>query len=100
MLVFQCREKKYQGASALDIVRSMEADTEYYPHRGQSVRRFLLWSLERLRDRLPPRDLDLSDRLDDDELALSYLCLRDEYGAGKLSITKADGKAAEGWNRC
>ena len=31
-------------------------------------------------------DLHLSDQLEDDELALSYLYLRDEYGAGKLLI--------------
>jgi hypothetical protein len=31
-----------------------------------------------------PHDLDLSDRLEDDALALSYLYLRDEYGAGRL----------------
>jgi hypothetical protein len=87
MLTFRFGEKEYRGASALDIVRAMERDTRQYPHRGQSLRRFLLWSLERLGHRLPPRDLDLSDRLKDDELALSYLFLRDEYGAGKLSIS-------------
>jgi hypothetical protein len=89
MLTFQFRGKNYRGTSALDIVRSMERDTEHYPYRGHSIRQFLLWSLERLGNRLPPRDLDLSDRLEDDALALSYLYLRDEYGAGKLTITKA-----------
>jgi hypothetical protein len=84
MLIFQFKGKKYRGAAALDIIRALESDAEDYPHRGQSVRQFLLWSLERLGNRLPPRDLDLSDRLDDDALALSYLYLRDEYGAGKL----------------
>lgn len=91
MLRFQFNGKKYSGSSALDVVRAMEGDTENYPHRGQSLRQFLNWSLERLRDQLPPRDLDLSDRLRDDELALSYLYLRDEYGIGKLSISKANG---------
>ncbi len=86
MLIFQFKGKKYQGAAALDIVRALESDAEDYPHHGKSIRQFLLWSLERLRDRLPPRDLDLSDRLEDDALALSYLYLRDEYGAGKLLI--------------
>lgn len=84
MLIFQFKEKKYSGASALDIVRALESDAEDYPHRGKSVRQFLLWSLDRLGNRLPPRDLDLSDRMEDDALALSYLYLRDEYGAGKL----------------
>jgi hypothetical protein len=86
MMTFQFKGKKYRGASALDIVRALESDAENYGHRGQSVRQFLLWSLERLGSRLPPRDLDLSDRLEDDALALSYLYLRDEYDAGKLLI--------------
>ena len=84
MLTFKFKEKEYRGTSGLDIVRAMERDTEQYPDRGQSLRQFLLWSLDRLGHRLPPRDLHLSDQLDDDELALSYLYLRDEYGAGKL----------------
>lgn len=84
MLTFQFKGKEYSGRSALDVVRAMERDTEQYPYRGQSLRRFLFWSLERLDHRLPPRDLDLSDQLEDDELALSYLYLRDEYDAGKL----------------
>jgi hypothetical protein len=87
MLTFQFKGKEYRGASALDLVRAMEGDTGQYPHRGQSLRQFLFWSLERLGHRLPPRDLHLSDRLEDDDLALSYLYLRDEYGAGKLLIS-------------
>lgn len=89
MLVFQFKGKKYRGASALDVVRALESDAEDYPQRGQTIRQFLRWSLERMRNRLPPRDLDLSDRLEDDALALSYLYLRDEYGAGKL-LTDAE----------
>jgi hypothetical protein len=88
MMTFQSKGKNYMGATALDIVRALESDAQDYPHRGQSVRKFLLWSLERLCNRLPPRDLDLSDRLEDDALALSYLYLRDEYGAGRLSVGK------------
>lgn len=84
MLTFQFKGKEYTGRSALDVVRAMERDTEQYPYRGQALRRFLFWSLERLGHRLPPRDLHLSDQLEDDELALSYLYLRDEYGAGRL----------------
>ena len=88
MLIFQLKGKKYHGASALDVVRALECDAEDYPHRGQSVQQFLQWSLERLNNGLPRRDLDLSDRLDDEALALSYLYLRDEYGAGRLSVSK------------
>lgn len=85
MMVFRYRKKDYHGASAIEIVRKLESDTPEYPFRGQSVRRFLLWSLHRLENKIPPRDLDLSDRLEGEALALSYLYLRDEYGAGKLS---------------
>ena len=60
-----------------------------YPNQGQSIRQFLSWSLRRLCNRLPPRDTDLSDRMKDEELALHYLYLRDEYGAGKL-LTDAE----------
>jgi hypothetical protein len=86
MLRFEYEGKAYIGPTARDIVRSIEESTEDYPYRGRSLRRFLLWSLERLGDGLPPRDLDLSDRLEDDDLALSYLYLQDEYGIGRLSI--------------
>ena len=98
MLTFQFEGKKYRGTSALVIVREMEGDTENYPYRGESVRQFLLWSLERLCDRLPPRELDLSDRLEDGELALSYLYLRDDYGAGKLSIRETNDMARSAGN--
>ena len=91
MVTFEYKGKKYRGSSALEVVRALESDAALYPHRGQSVRQFLIWSQEQLHDRLPARDQDISDRLGDDELALSYLYLRDEYGAGKLSVTKANG---------
>lgn len=34
--------------------------------------------------------MDLSKRMKPEELALSYLCLRDEYGAGQLLIDRDD----------
>lgn len=83
-MIFQTRKKIYHGGSALEIVRQMEADADDYPHRGQSVRQFLSWSLNRLGNRLPPREMHLSTRLEDETLALSYLHLCDEYGAGKI----------------
>jgi hypothetical protein len=84
MLVFRTKDKKYCGSSALEIVRALEKDTRNYPHRGKSVRQFLSWSLNRLGNFIPPREMDLSDRMKEEELALNYLYLRDEYGAGKL----------------
>lgn len=85
-MIFQTKTKKYEGASAREIIRQMEADAADYPYRGQSIRQFLSWSIRRYASRLPPRDMELSDRMRDEELALNYLCLRDEYGAGRLLI--------------
>ncbi len=88
-MIFQTKKKNYHGRSALEIVRQLECDAEDYPHQGQSIRQFLRWSLRRHASRLPPRDTYLSDRMNDEELALHYLYLRDEYGAGKL-LTDAE----------
>ncbi len=86
MLIFRVDDKVYSGDSALAIVSALERDTTNYPHRGRRISDFLIWSLERLRDYIPPREMDLSDRMDEEALALNYLYLRDEYGAGKLSV--------------
>ncbi len=83
-MIFRTKKKDYYGANALEIVRAMESDAKDYPHQGQTIRQFLRWSLASSDNRLPPRDTDLSDRMKDEELALHYLYLRDEYGAGKL----------------
>lgn len=88
-MIFSTKNKNYRGTSALEIVRQMESDAKDYPHQGKSLRQFLSWSLRRHSSRLPPRDTDLSDRMKDEELALHYLYLRDEYGAGKL-LTDAE----------
>lgn len=86
MMVFQVNKKEYYGSTALDVVRALEVDTREYPHPGQPVQQFLRWSLENLSKQIPPRDMHLSKRMSVEELALSYLCLRDEYGAGSLRI--------------
>lgn len=85
-MIFLIDGKNYRGESALEIVQALEQDATDYPHRGQPIRQFMLWSLNQLGDRVPPRELDLSDRLEDEALALSYLCLRDEYDAGELIV--------------
>ena len=83
-MVFRVRRRIYRGASAVEVVRALERDAADYPHRGHAIRRFLLWSLAELGSTVPPREADLSATLEDEELALSYLCLLDEYGAGEL----------------
>ena len=84
MLVFQVENRDYRGESALEIVWALQLDAADYPQTRRSVRQFLLWSLNRLGDRVHPREMDLSDSLEDESLALGYLYWRDEYGAGKL----------------
>lgn len=83
-MVFRAGDREYRGASALEIVQALRRET-----RGdgsvQPVRQFLVESLEQFSDRIPLRELDVSDRLDDEMLALSYLYLRDEFGAGELT---------------
>jgi len=86
MVIFWTKDKEYRGATALDVVRALESETSDYPYREKSVRRFLLWSLDQLSGQIPPRELHLSGTLEDEALALNYLYLRDEYGAGNLHI--------------
>ena len=92
-ILFRAGGKSYRGESAVEIVRSLERAAADYPYRGQSIRQFLRWSLGRLRDSVHPRELDLSDTLEDEALALNYLCLCDEYGAGELLLCHQDSPA-------
>ena len=91
-MIFLVDGKYYQGESALEIIHALEQDAIDYPHRGRPLRQFMLWSLSQLGDRVPPRELALSDGLEDEALALSYLCLRDEYDAGELLVDRPDSR--------
>ena len=83
-MIFRLGEKEFSGTSAINVVRALERDDKEYQRCGGSIRQYLSWSLDRLGDSVPPRDLDVSDRLDDEALALGYLLLLDEYGMGEL----------------
>ena len=83
-MVFRAGEKEYRGSSALEIVQALKREAAAKGAAAQPVRQFLLESLEQLSDRIPLREIDVSDRLSDEMLALSYLYLRDEFGAGEL----------------
>jgi hypothetical protein len=80
---FRIGEKEYSGHSAVEITYALQLDL--LNEQRRTLREFLLWSMEQLSDRIPRRELDVSDKLSDEMLALNYLCLRDEYGAGELS---------------
>ena len=84
-MVFRAGDREYLGTSALEIVRALRREATGGDGAGQNLRQFLRESLEQLSDRIPLRELDVSDRLDEEMLALSYLYLRDEFGAGELS---------------
>ena len=85
VMVFRAGDREYRGKSALEIVETLRREAAGGDGAGQTLREFLLDSLERLGDRIPLREQDVSDRLDEEMLALSYLYLRDEFGAGELS---------------
>lgn len=82
-MIFRLGEKEVTGTSAVNVVRALEREDEEYRHSGGPIRQYLTWSLNRLNS-VPPRDLDLSDRLEDEALALDYLLLLDEYGVGQV----------------
>ena len=82
-MIFWMDSTSYAGSSAIEIIRKIERDTTEYILEG-TVRDFIAWSLLRLSDQLPLRELALSDRVTDETLALSYLCLLDQYGLGEL----------------
>lgn len=83
-MIFRLRGKDVNGRSAIEVVRALERDDSEYCHGEGPIRQYLIWSLNRLNGSVPPRDLDLSDRLEDEPLALGYLLLLDEYGVGKI----------------
>jgi hypothetical protein len=84
VMVFRTDEKEYRGSSALEIVQALKWESARTRDSAQPIRQFLLESLEQFSDRIPLREIDVSDRLSDEMLALSYLYLRDEFGAGEL----------------
>jgi hypothetical protein len=83
-MIFRLRGKDVSGRSAIEVVRALERDDKAYRYFGGPIRQYLVWSLGQLSSSVPPRDLDLSDRLEDETLALGYLLLLDEYGVGEI----------------
>ena len=84
MMVFRAGGREYRGRSALEIVQALRREAAGGGGAGRTLKQFLRDSLEQLGDRIPLREIDVSDRLDEEMLALSYLYLRDEFGAGEL----------------
>ena len=86
-LIFRTESKHYSGRSAIEVVRSLERDDKAYSNGGGPIRQYLHWSLDQLSGSVPARDLDLSQTLEDESLALAYLLLLDEYGVGEILAT-------------
>jgi hypothetical protein len=84
---FRIDGREYAGASALAIVGVMRREAAREGQGWATPREFIRWAHAELRERVPPRELDVSDRLSDEALALNYLCLCDDYGVGELSDT-------------
>jgi len=84
-MLFRIEEKEYTGKSAVDIVDALKFDLPDGEQKHLSMREFILWSMSQLGDRIPLRELHVSDKLSNEMLALNYLLLRDEYGVGALS---------------
>lgn len=93
-MIFICDNKKYVGKTAVRIVRAVEGDTAEYANKGGSIRDFLVWSLERMADRIPLRELDVSPNLADETITFNYLCLLDNYEIGTLYDTRPSSSAA------
>ncbi|MEJ7708357.1 MAG: hypothetical protein WKF84_00470 [Pyrinomonadaceae bacterium] len=92
-MIFRFADKDYHGATAVDIVQQLAADARgFVSHSamsgGNALNEFLQWSLKQFGDRLPPREMDVSDRLNDEALARNYLLMRDEYQLGELTDDK------------
>lgn len=88
-MIFIFNDIKYSGETAVGIVRAIELDTPDYTLRGKRVQDFLVWSLARLADAIPPRELEISPHLGDENIAFNYLCLLDNYGIGAFYETRA-----------
>jgi len=86
-MIFRFNDKEYTGATALEVVEQMERDDAEFSaaQTGGTIQEFVKWSLKKLSDRLPPRELDLSNaRVDDEVQAHGYLSLRHDYGIGEI----------------
>jgi hypothetical protein len=88
-MIFIYRNKKYLGKSAVKIVRAIERDTAEYSNRNGAIEDFLTWSLARMADRIPMRELDVSPNLSDETVAFNYLCLLDNYEIGTFYDTRS-----------
>ena len=91
-MVFWLDSRVYRGSSAAEIVRKMERDSIKYRHEGGTLYDFISWLLLQLDDHIPQRELAISDKVNEETMALSFLCLLDRFGIGELDcLPDSDG---------
>jgi hypothetical protein len=78
-MLFIYENKRYSGETAVEILRAVERDSAEYQNKNGTVQDFLIWSMEKMSDQIPSRELDVSPKLSDETLAFNYLCLLDSY---------------------
>ncbi|MEO6588641.1 MAG: hypothetical protein ABIP06_04880 [Pyrinomonadaceae bacterium] len=84
-MIFRTKNKEYRGTTAVEIVNQMACDAVGFSAESvNTFQEFLRWSLKEMSDRLPPRELDLSERISDEVQAQGYLSLRHDYGIGEI----------------
>ena len=81
-MLFITETRQFKGDTAVEIVRKMERDSVEYGGKGGIIREFLIWSLERMANEIPQRELDVSPDLDDETNAYNFLCLMDNFHLG------------------
>jgi hypothetical protein len=82
--------KTYFGSSAAEIVRKMECDTTKYGREGGTLYDFISWFLLQLEDHIPQRELGISNKVGEETLALSFLCLLNRYELGELDFVSSE----------
>jgi len=99
-MIFILNERIYKGETAVEIARLMETDCIGYGRKTGKLRDFLVWTLESMSDRIPPRELDVSPDLDDETIAFNFLCLLDGLQIGALDTqSNPDADPADRENR-
>jgi hypothetical protein len=84
VLIFWLDSRVYRGSSAAEIVRKMERDSMKFRREGGTLYDFISWSLLQLDDHIPQRELAISEKVGEETMALSFLCLLDRFGLGEL----------------
>lgn len=81
-MLFITKTRQFTGSTAVEIVRKMESDAAGYSGKSGMIREFLTWSLERMANEIPQRELDVSPDLDDETNSYNFLCLLDNFHLG------------------